>query len=98
MPSKEVITFWLDMGAPISLLSRLVARLRFLGSHAASWHPPPGASRQAYSRRCCGEGRLMDGTTRRRRLPPRWFIRVAWAAHRAIHRLTGGRRGLWLVR
>jgi hypothetical protein len=21
MPSKEVITFWLDMGAPISLLS-----------------------------------------------------------------------------
>jgi len=29
------------------------------------------------------------------RLPPRWFIRVAWVAHRAIHRLTGGRRGLW---
>jgi hypothetical protein len=22
MPSKEVITFWLDMGAPISLLSQ----------------------------------------------------------------------------
>jgi deazaflavin-dependent oxidoreductase (nitroreductase family) len=34
----------------------------------------------------------------RKRLPPRWFIRVAWAIHRAIHRLTGGRRGLWLVR
>jgi deazaflavin-dependent oxidoreductase (nitroreductase family) len=32
------------------------------------------------------------------RLPPRWFIRVAWATHRALHRLTGGRRGLWLVR
>ena len=29
------------------------------------------------------------------RLPPRWFVRVAWAVHRAIHRLTGGRRGLW---
>jgi F420H(2)-dependent quinone reductase len=29
------------------------------------------------------------------RLPPRWFIRVAWAIHRAIYRLTGGRRGLW---
>ena len=29
------------------------------------------------------------------RLPPRWFIRIAWSAHRAIYRLTGGRRGLW---
>ncbi len=29
------------------------------------------------------------------RLPPRWFIRIAWVVHRAIHRLTGGRRGLW---
>jgi deazaflavin-dependent oxidoreductase (nitroreductase family) len=27
-------------------------------------------------------------------LPPRWFIRVAWVVHRAIYRLTGGRRGL----
>jgi len=27
-------------------------------------------------------------------LPPRWFIRVAWAVHRAIYHLTGGRRGL----
>jgi F420H(2)-dependent quinone reductase len=29
------------------------------------------------------------------RLPPRWFIRIAWMIHRAIHRLSGGRRGLW---
>ena len=29
------------------------------------------------------------------RLPPRWFVRLAWAVHRAIYRLTGGRRGLW---
>jgi deazaflavin-dependent oxidoreductase (nitroreductase family) len=29
------------------------------------------------------------------RLPPSWFIRFAWAVHRAIYRLTGGRRGLW---
>lgn len=29
------------------------------------------------------------------RLPPKWFIRVAWAVHRAIYRITGGRRGLW---
>ena len=27
-------------------------------------------------------------------LPPRWFIRLAWVAHRAIYRVTGGRRGL----
>ena len=41
----------------------------------------------------------MEATrNQRKRLPPRWFIRVAWAIHRAIHRLTGGRRGLWLVR
>lgn len=32
--------------------------------------------------------------TRRPRLPPRWFIRSAWVVHRAIHRFTGGRRGL----
>src|SRR6188472_780037 len=28
-------------------------------------------------------------------LPPRWFIRFAWAFHRAYFRVTGGRRGLW---
>ena len=30
------------------------------------------------------------------RLPPRWFVRVAWVIHRAYRRLTGGRRGLWV--
>ena len=29
------------------------------------------------------------------RLPPRWFIRLFWAGHRAVYRVTGGRRGLW---
>jgi deazaflavin-dependent oxidoreductase (nitroreductase family) len=29
------------------------------------------------------------------RLPPRWFIRVAWSTHRAIYRMSGGRFGLW---
>jgi deazaflavin-dependent oxidoreductase (nitroreductase family) len=29
------------------------------------------------------------------RLPPRWVVRSAWVAHRAIYRLTGGRKGLW---
>lgn len=28
------------------------------------------------------------------RLPPRWFIRTAWAAHRGLYRITGGRFGL----
>lgn len=32
--------------------------------------------------------------TRSPRLPPRWFIRSAWALHRAIYSVTGGRRGL----
>jgi F420H(2)-dependent quinone reductase len=29
------------------------------------------------------------------RLPPRWFIRLAWSTHRAIYQVTGGRLGLW---
>ena len=33
---------------------------------------------------------------RRPFLPPRWFIRAAWIAHRAYLRVTRGRRGLWL--
>jgi deazaflavin-dependent oxidoreductase (nitroreductase family) len=28
------------------------------------------------------------------RLPPRWFVRFFWAAHRALYRITGGRLGL----
>ena len=31
-------------------------------------------------------------------LPPRWFIRLAWSTDRAIHRVTGGRVGLWRPR
>jgi deazaflavin-dependent oxidoreductase (nitroreductase family) len=27
-------------------------------------------------------------------LPPRWFIRLFWAIHRAIYSVSGGRRGL----
>jgi F420H(2)-dependent quinone reductase len=29
------------------------------------------------------------------RVPPRWFVRFAWYAHRALYRITGGRLGLW---
>jgi deazaflavin-dependent oxidoreductase (nitroreductase family) len=29
------------------------------------------------------------------RLPPSWFIRTFWKAHRTVYRLTRGRIGLW---
>ena len=32
------------------------------------------------------------------RLPPRWFIRLAWSVHRGAYRVTGGRVGLWRPR
>ena len=32
------------------------------------------------------------------RVPPRWFVRLAWYAHRALYRVTGGRAGLWRAR
>lgn len=37
---------------------------------------------------------MTDAQTAPSRLPPRWVIRTAWVGHRAIHRFTGGRRGL----
>lgn len=36
-----------------------------------------------------------SGKDKRPKLPPSWFIRIAWAVHRAMYRWTGGRRGLW---
>ncbi len=35
------------------------------------------------------------GSERPPRLPPRWFVRLAWRTHRALYRVTGGRKGLW---
>ena len=32
------------------------------------------------------------------RVPPRWFIRLAWSVHRGLYRVTGGRVGLWRPR
>jgi F420H(2)-dependent quinone reductase len=37
----------------------------------------------------------MSERTAKPHLPPRWFIRGFWFAHRRWYRLTGGRRGLW---
>jgi deazaflavin-dependent oxidoreductase (nitroreductase family) len=36
-----------------------------------------------------------DRKPRSPRLPPRWFIRLAWFVHRGLYRLTRGRIGLW---
>jgi hypothetical protein len=38
---------------------------------------------------------MADHRQRGPRLPPRWFIGLAWSTHRAIYQLTGGRLGLW---
>lgn len=35
-----------------------------------------------------------EATSKPARLPPRWFIRVAWKFHRLLYRVTGGRFGL----
>ena len=37
----------------------------------------------------------MGASRQRAPLPPRWYIRSAWIAHRALYALTRGRRGLW---
>ena len=41
---------------------------------------------------------MPDSRERRPRLPPRWFVRLAWSTHRALYRGTGGRIGLWRPR
>jgi deazaflavin-dependent oxidoreductase (nitroreductase family) len=35
---------------------------------------------------------------RKPRVPPRWFVRLAWSVHRGVYRLSGGRVGLWRPR
>jgi deazaflavin-dependent oxidoreductase (nitroreductase family) len=37
------------------------------------------------------------GVAKRPFVPPHWFEKIAWAIHRAIYRLSGGRRGLSLA-
>jgi F420H(2)-dependent quinone reductase len=37
---------------------------------------------------------MINPPTSKQRLPPRLFILAVWAAHRAIYRASGGRRGL----
>ena len=33
--------------------------------------------------------------SKKARMPPRWFVRLAWSTHRGLYRLTRGRIGLW---
>lgn len=41
-----------------------------------------------------GEDMMAADRTRAPRLPPRWFVRAFWSAHRAMYRVSGGRVGL----
>ena len=36
-----------------------------------------------------------DKTEQQARVPPRWFVVLAWYTHRGLFRATGGRVGLW---
>jgi F420H(2)-dependent quinone reductase len=38
---------------------------------------------------------MPDKPEQRPRIPPRWFVRLAWFVHRALYRVTAGRLGLW---
>lgn len=37
---------------------------------------------------------MSDESKKRARLPPRWFVRLAWSTHRDLYRTSGGRVGL----
>jgi deazaflavin-dependent oxidoreductase (nitroreductase family) len=38
---------------------------------------------------------MPEKPTKKTRVPPRWFVRLAWSTHRGLYRITGGRIGLW---
>jgi deazaflavin-dependent oxidoreductase (nitroreductase family) len=38
---------------------------------------------------------MSNESTKQVRVPPRWFVRLAWYAHRGLYRVTRGRVGLW---
>ncbi|MGI8518691.1 MAG: nitroreductase/quinone reductase family protein [Acidimicrobiia bacterium] len=43
----------------------------------------------------CWQARMSDARKQQARVPPRWFVRLAWYTHRGLYRVTGGRLGLW---
>jgi len=38
---------------------------------------------------------MSETSEKRVRVPPRWFVRLAWSIHRGLYRITRGRWGLW---
>ena len=38
---------------------------------------------------------MSDEHMQKARVPPRWFVRLAWYTHRGLYRVTRGRMGLW---
>src|SRR6185295_19921671 len=63
-------------------------------SRQTSSHAPCRATEVRVSDRIL-EGAVSATATKAPRVPPRWFIRVAWKIHRAIYSVTRGRVGLW---
>jgi deazaflavin-dependent oxidoreductase (nitroreductase family) len=63
------------------------------GGPARIWRLPPIPP--AFDRR---HGSPMRGTGAKAYLPPRWFIKTFWHAHRHIVQASGGRKGLWRPR
>jgi deazaflavin-dependent oxidoreductase (nitroreductase family) len=37
---------------------------------------------------------MPDDPKQKAKMPPRWFVRLAWSTHRGLYRTTGGRVGL----
>ena len=37
---------------------------------------------------------MPDDRKQKAKMPPRWFVRLAWSTHRGLYRTTGGRVGL----
>lgn len=40
----------------------------------------------------------VENRARPPRVPPRWFVRLAWSVHRGLYRTSAGRVGLWRPR
>ena len=66
------------------------------------WLRPYGAMTELVPVPAAGDGRALTteghgeehAMSDKATLPPRWVVRLAWVVHRAIYRVTGGRRGL----
>lgn len=62
-----------------------------LAKASASSASPELASRKRH----IGRDSMSDERKGRARVPPRWFVRLAWFIHRGLYGISGGRIGLW---